>query len=154
MNAPRPDGLRLVLLGGFELRRGARVVLDRTWPRGRAKALLKLVALDGPVHVDVAEFRALAHAALDGGDPAALDAAIVLFPGDLLPEDLYEEWATGPRRELQQLRRAGSTFAALGQPYDEARCMAATATVAGGTEGAELARCAKRTYRELGVAEA
>jgi ATP/maltotriose-dependent transcriptional regulator MalT len=63
--------------------------------------------------------------------------------------------ASGDRaRAADQLTRARCTFAALGQPYDEARCMAALATVVDGTEGAELARCAKRMYRELGVAEA
>lgn len=161
MKAAEPDGLHLQLLGGFALRRGDRVVLDRNWPRSRAKALLKLAALAGPVHrervldvlwpdlpaaaaagnlrknlhhlraalaaaavagdvvvvrddvvelapaitVDVAEFRALATTALDGCDCTALDAALGRYGGDLLPEDLYEEWTARPRCELQQLHR-------------------------------------------------
>jgi DNA-binding SARP family transcriptional activator len=35
----------LQLLGEFALRSGARVVLDESWKRGRAKSLLKIVAL-------------------------------------------------------------------------------------------------------------
>ena len=37
--------MHLQLLGTFALRAGARVVLDESWKRGKAKGLLKLVAL-------------------------------------------------------------------------------------------------------------
>lgn len=53
MQADRePSGLRLCLLGRFELRSGDRVLLDRTWARSRAKAMLKVVALEGQIHRD------------------------------------------------------------------------------------------------------
>lgn len=156
-----PAELELRLLGGFELRGGGRVLLDRTWTRSRAKALLKLVAIEGQVHrervldtlwpeldataaaanlrknlhhlrsalaeqgsratviairddvlalgpavaLDVAEFRALARAALADPVPAALDAALTRYGGDLLPEDRYEDWAAGCRAGLLALRR-------------------------------------------------
>ncbi len=42
----RPDTrLSIDLLGRFQVRLGERVVLDDTWPRGKAKAILKLLAL-------------------------------------------------------------------------------------------------------------
>lgn len=158
---PPAGKVRLCLLGGLELRSGGQVVLDRAWPRSRAKALLKLVALAGQIHrdrvvdtlwpdldaqagaanlrknlhhlrtamarhgidealitirddvlelgrhvvVDVIEFHALAQAAVDQEDPEALASALAVYRGELLPEDLYEEWTVVPRRALQQPRR-------------------------------------------------
>jgi DNA-binding SARP family transcriptional activator len=59
---------------------------------------------DQSVAVDVALFEAAAHEALRAGDEALLRAAIESCGGDLLPEDLYEEWADGPRQRVRQLR--------------------------------------------------
>jgi DNA-binding SARP family transcriptional activator len=59
-----------------------------------------------PVVVDVALFGAAADEALRSGDDALLQAASDRCPGDLLPGDLYEEWADGPRQRVQQLRTA------------------------------------------------
>jgi tetratricopeptide (TPR) repeat protein len=50
-----------------------------------------------------------------------------------------------------RLGRARAAFADLGQPYDEARCSAALATVLPGAAGITSARDADRTYRQLGV---
>ena len=156
-----PSALRLCLLGRFELRSGDSVLLDRTWARSRAKALLKVVALESQIHrdrvtdllwpdldaqagaanlrkslhhlrtavaaggavtpvvtvcdevlqvdpeisVDVVEFRALAEEALRAGEQVGLDSALAAWSGELLPEDLYEEWTLATRRELQSLRR-------------------------------------------------
>jgi DNA-binding SARP family transcriptional activator len=41
----RTGGLRLRLLGGFQLWQGDRLVLDDSWPRRKARSLLKIVAL-------------------------------------------------------------------------------------------------------------
>lgn len=41
----KSSGLQLQLLGGFALRAGSETVLDHTWPRRKAAALLKLLAL-------------------------------------------------------------------------------------------------------------
>jgi DNA-binding SARP family transcriptional activator len=56
------------------------------------------------VAVDVALFEAAADEALRSGDEALLRAASERCAGDLLPEDLYEEWADAPRRRIRQLR--------------------------------------------------
>lgn len=37
--------IRMQLLGRFELRAGPQLLIDASWPRSRAKALLKLLAL-------------------------------------------------------------------------------------------------------------
>lgn len=137
------------------------MLLDRTWARSRAKALLKVVALEGQIHrdrvmdllwpdldaqagaanlrkslhhlrtavasegsvtpvvtvrdevlqldhavsVDVDEFRALAKEALAAGGQAEVDAALAAWSGELLPEDVYEEWTSASRRELEAIRR-------------------------------------------------
>ncbi|MCL2396029.1 MAG: AAA family ATPase, partial [Acidimicrobiaceae bacterium] len=56
------------------------------------------------VAVDVALFEAAAHDALRTGDEVLLAAAVNGCGGDLLPEDLYDEWAAGPRQRVRQLR--------------------------------------------------
>ncbi|MGH2373940.1 MAG: ATP-binding protein, partial [bacterium] len=56
----------------------------------------------GPAWVDVEEFEAAAARAEATGDSSDLEAALTLSPRDLLPEDLYEEWATPPRERIQR----------------------------------------------------
>jgi predicted ATPase/DNA-binding SARP family transcriptional activator len=58
----------------------------------------------GDVAVDVDVF--LAAAAAVDGTPSSLAGALTRWTGDLLPEDLYEDWATPPREQLAN-RRAG-----------------------------------------------
>ncbi|MDP8972443.1 MAG: hypothetical protein M3N45_04530, partial [Actinomycetota bacterium] len=57
---------------------------------------------EGPLWVDVEAFKGAAASARGSREPAAYRAALELYVGDLLPEDLYEEWAQekreGPRR--------------------------------------------------------
>ncbi|MGN6758231.1 MAG: AfsR/SARP family transcriptional regulator, partial [Thermomicrobiales bacterium] len=48
--------------------------------------------LDGPVWTDVADFERAAQA---GTDADAVQRAIALYTGDLLPEDPYADWAAG-----------------------------------------------------------
>ncbi|MDP9372367.1 MAG: tetratricopeptide repeat protein [Chloroflexota bacterium] len=55
----------------------------------------------GLLWVDVAAFEAAAAAARGRQDPAAYQAAVDLYTGDLLPEDRYEDWATGQREALR-----------------------------------------------------
>lgn len=45
LDAAGDTQLHLYVLGRFELRAGGRVLLDRTWARSKAKALIKLLAL-------------------------------------------------------------------------------------------------------------
>lgn len=160
---PGSGPLRLELLGRFQLRAGDRVVLDRSWSRSKAKALVKLVALtegrslhrerlldllwpdldpqaaasnlpknlhhlrsalasrgidvplltvvgellvlNAAVSTDVEEFRARAREARACGDPEGYEEALALYMGDLLPEDVYEDWTRAARDALQGLRR-------------------------------------------------
>ena len=47
MHPPQDDaGLCVYLLGRFEVRAGDRLIIDQSWPRRKAKALLKLLALN------------------------------------------------------------------------------------------------------------
>ena len=173
------DGLRLCLLGRFELRAAEEPLIDRGWRRTKSKALLKLLGLQqrralhreqvmellwphlepaaaanqlykslhylraelarggvttpvvaageelvelaDVVRVDVDEFRARARAAREQRDPALYEQALEVYAGDLLPEDVFEEWAGGPREELRSLRLAlllelGREYRAGGQP--------------------------------------
>jgi DNA-binding SARP family transcriptional activator len=54
--------------------------------------------------VDVEAFEEAAEAARRSGEPAAYRAALDLYVGDLLPENLYEGWKENKRRELRRLR--------------------------------------------------
>jgi DNA-binding SARP family transcriptional activator len=62
-------------------------------------ALLALPSED--LWVDVGAFRALAARARRTRDPEAYGEAVELYRDGLLPDDRYEEWAIGPREELQ-----------------------------------------------------
>lgn len=173
------NGLRLCLLGRFELRAGERLLIDRGWRRTKAKALLKLLGLQpgralhreqamellwphlepaaaanqlykslhylraelarggvttpvvaageelvelaDAVRVDVDEFRIRARAAREQKELALYEQALEVYAGELLPEDVFEEWASGPREELRSLRLAlllelGRDYRAAGQP--------------------------------------
>jgi predicted ATPase/DNA-binding SARP family transcriptional activator/DNA-binding CsgD family transcriptional regulator len=56
----------------------------------------------GQLWVDVEAFEEAADTARRSKDPAAYQAAIELYSGELLPEDRYEEWAESRRGELRQ----------------------------------------------------
>ena len=53
------------------------------------------------VAVDVDAFEAAAAGAWRSRDPAATEAALALYAGDLLPEDPYEDWAADRREVLR-----------------------------------------------------
>lgn len=55
-----------------------------------------LIALD----LDIDEFRSSLTAARRAHDVDAYHHAVDLYRGELLPDDLYEEWVAAPRREL------------------------------------------------------
>src|SRR5262249_29482346 len=59
-----------------------------------------LVTLTSPrtLWVDVEAFQGAAMSARQACTPDAYRSAIALYPGDLLPEDRYEDWVA-PRRE-------------------------------------------------------
>jgi predicted ATPase/DNA-binding SARP family transcriptional activator/DNA-binding CsgD family transcriptional regulator/Flp pilus assembly protein TadD len=58
----------------------------------------------GELWVDVDAFEAAVATARRSQDPAAYRVAIELYPGELLPDDLYEAWVESRHREL------GDTF--------------------------------------------
>jgi DNA-binding SARP family transcriptional activator len=59
---------------------------------------------DAELTVDAIVFEQLAREALRDSDPGAARAALAWYGGELLPGDLYENWAAD-RRELLRLRR-------------------------------------------------
>lgn len=59
---------------------------------------------EGALLIDVDVFRREAMAALRSGDQESARAALELYRGQLLPEDLYEEWTEPTRGELERLR--------------------------------------------------
>ena len=82
----------------------------RSAGRARLRVRDEWVALcpDELVRVDVEEFEAAAAAAEGSPDPAAVQAALSLYPGELLPEDRYEDWAAAaPGRARRRPPPAG-----------------------------------------------
>ena len=57
---------------------------------------------EGELWVDVEAFEETARMARRSREPTAYEAAIELYAGDLLPEDLYEEWAEDRREQLRR----------------------------------------------------
>jgi DNA-binding SARP family transcriptional activator len=57
---------------------------------------------DTPVWIDAEAFAAAAQAARSSSDLATYQSALALYTGDLLPQDLYEDWA-GPQRTALRL---------------------------------------------------
>jgi DNA-binding SARP family transcriptional activator len=58
---------------------------------------------DSPLWVDVEAFEEAAESARHAMEPAAYQAAIDLYAGELLPEDRYEPWVEQRRVELREL---------------------------------------------------
>jgi predicted ATPase/DNA-binding SARP family transcriptional activator/DNA-binding CsgD family transcriptional regulator len=61
---------------------------------------------ESPLWVDVDAFEEAARTARRLREPAAYEAAVELYAGELLPEDRYEAWAEGRREALRQLNLA------------------------------------------------
>ena len=60
---------------------------------------------DFPLWVDVEAFEAAAEKAQAAHDSAAIQVALDLYTGDLLLEDLYEDWVSPRRESLRQERQ-------------------------------------------------
>ena len=82
----------------------------------------EVIALGPPelITVDVDAFSTALRAAWQSIDPAASQAALDHYGGDLLPEDLYEDWASSQRTGLRTsyltlLRRQASLHAQRGE---------------------------------------
>jgi DNA-binding SARP family transcriptional activator len=59
----------------------------------------------GELWIDFQVFERFAAAALKSHDAAACESALELYGGDLLSEDLYEDWAVSRREQLRLLRQ-------------------------------------------------
>ena len=87
----------------------ARRTLEPLLPGSRASSWLRLqgdtLLLDpqGGLRVDADTFEAAATAALSTQDPDALERAVRLYTGELLPEDRYEDWTAERREALSRL---------------------------------------------------
>jgi DNA-binding SARP family transcriptional activator len=140
----------------------------------------ELLCLTPNVRVDLTQFQQESRQALalSPGDPAAAVAvarsAIARYRGDLLPHDLYEEWADAPREEarrtmlelldvcagaaaqrgdLDEARRMVERTIELA-PYDDDRYLKVASILnEQGRRGAALSvlRRARSTLAELGV---
>jgi DNA-binding SARP family transcriptional activator len=102
-----------------------RQTLDRALGPGAAEATFAFedgtLTLNNSVWVDAVEFEQQARSAISS--PAAsisdLESALRLYPGDLLPDELYADWAAAPREALRKLQREGQL--ALARRCREAR---------------------------------
>ena len=88
---------------------GARQVLDPL-ARGCLRLEESMLSLSGgeahALTIDVEQFEtaaAVAAGAKDRRDPAVIQAALAFYPGELLPDDPYEEWTIQRRDELRQV---------------------------------------------------
>lgn len=86
----------------------ARRMLEPGLSRGARSRFLTfeyetLVLYAGPVEVDYSEFLGLVSQARRQGDAVLYEAAVRLYRGDLLPEDLYEDWTEPQRDEARSL---------------------------------------------------
>ena len=97
------------------------------------------LATEGLV-VDTQLFRSSLAAARRAGDPDGYRRALEVFGGELLPDDPYEEWASGPRRELRE-----EHLAALAEMSE---LLEAGGDIAGATEAARLLVAAEPTREE------
>ncbi len=70
---------------------------------GRKGDQIRLQA--GELFIDAAEFERRASQALKDADEAGMESALALYQGDLLSEDLYEEWAGRKRDQLKILQQ-------------------------------------------------
>jgi predicted ATPase/DNA-binding SARP family transcriptional activator len=84
----------------YVARRALDVVGD---DRGRVLVLRdEVLALEGPLEVDVEVFEAAAAAAVCGNDVEACRRALDLYGGELLPEDHFEQWTAARRDSVRE----------------------------------------------------
>ncbi len=90
--------------------RAARLALGSAGVDGREVLRLREGVVgfgdDTDVVVDVDVFTAASQRARDTGDLAAHRDAVRLYAGELLPEDPYEDWASGPREAMREQHAA------------------------------------------------
>jgi DNA-binding SARP family transcriptional activator/TolB-like protein/lipoprotein NlpI len=65
------------------------------------KDRLLILQSTGEISVDVYEFEARAEEAMKTGARDRIEAALAIYQGELLPEDLYEDWTAVRREQLR-----------------------------------------------------
>lgn len=87
------------------------------------------LAPEAELSIDAEQFESATRTALKSNDAAAFEQAADLYPGQLLPDDIYVDWLDTPRTQLKQryteLLRAGGLWQRLiaHDPTDEqAQC--------------------------------
>lgn len=92
---------------------GARQALESTLTKPSDSQFIftqkQQVCLCEKLFVDAGEFERLATGAIKNKDIAECEKALDLYKGDLLTEDLYEDWATTRREHLRLLYRKLAT---------------------------------------------
>ena len=84
--------------------------------RGSSRFLItdgEAIALAEDVRIDAETFEAKASIAIRSRNPEQGEEALALYCGDLLPDDLYADWAGGPRDRCSAVRLR--LLAALGE---------------------------------------
>src|SRR5580704_10266078 len=87
----------------------ARTALDEAAPGSSDLIVAEGDVLTITPVLDIAEFHNSIAAARRANEPGAYKTALDLYRGELLPDDLYEDWAVSPRRELHLEFLAGLT---------------------------------------------
>ena len=134
----------------------ARRALEPEFAKGASRFLWTQDALvslaNEQVWIDVDEFEARAPRALNTGDVSELERTLELYRADLLPEDLYEDWASLRRERLRLeyhrvLERLAGRWEALG---DERAVTILNRLVASQPAHEEAHRRLMRIYAALG----
>jgi len=74
---------------------------DSRFLQTRAQQIV--LSTSGSLYIDVEEFERAADLAIKSETAAACETAITLYRGDLLSEDVYEEWTATRREQLREL---------------------------------------------------
>jgi predicted ATPase/DNA-binding SARP family transcriptional activator len=116
----RVDDARAVANNLHQAVYAARRALDAAGAEGAAVLALRddVLALHGDVRVDVLELEAAIAAARAQGTAAALERALADGHGELLPEDLYEDWTVERREAMREL--VTGAYLDLAQLVDDA----------------------------------
>lgn len=94
---------------------GARRALEPNLPKGAQSRFIRtqtnqiILESPGTLHIDLDEFQRLANYALQNNNLKAGQKALELYRGDLLTEDIYEDWIYSRRESIRILFRKTAT---------------------------------------------
>ncbi|HEY0414895.1 MAG TPA: AAA family ATPase, partial [Gaiellaceae bacterium] len=98
---------------------------------GHDAILLRDEVLSLEAEVDVDRFEAAAAGAVRAGSAAACRAALALYPGELLPENRYDDWAEARRARAAELAARLDEAAAGAAPSERFEVPASTSSFVG-----------------------